>query len=148
MIHWELCKTFQFDRTNKWYMHNRTSVLENDTHKLFRDFDIQTDHLISARRPDLTIIKKKRKKQRTCKIVDFTVPADHRVKLKESEKKDKYLDLTRELKKHESDFYTYKSWCSWYFHLRINKETGELGNKRTRGDHPNYCIIEIWQNTE
>ena len=34
-----------------------------------------------------------------CKIVDFTVPADHRIKLKECEKKDKYLDLTKELKK-------------------------------------------------
>ena len=31
--------------------------------------------------------------------MDFAVPANHRVKLKESEKKDKYLDLTRELKK-------------------------------------------------
>ena len=29
----------------------------------------------------------------------FAVPADHRVKLKESEKRDKYLDLARELKK-------------------------------------------------
>ena len=52
------------------------------------------DHLISARRPDLIIIKKK-----TCKIVDFAVSADHRVKLKENEKKDKYLDLAREMKK-------------------------------------------------
>ena len=33
------------------------------------------------------------------KIVDFAVPADHRINLKESEKKDKYLDLARELKK-------------------------------------------------
>ena len=32
-------------------------------------------------------------------MVDFADPADHRVKLKESEKKDKYLDLARELKK-------------------------------------------------
>ena len=31
--------------------------------------------------------------------MDFFVPVDHRVKLKESKKKDKYLDLTRELKK-------------------------------------------------
>ena len=31
--------------------------------------------------------------------MNFAVPADHRVKLKESEKKDKYLDLARELKK-------------------------------------------------
>ena len=31
--------------------------------------------------------------------MDFAVPANHRAKLKESEKKDKYLDLARELKK-------------------------------------------------
>ena len=31
-------------------------------------------------------------------MVDFAVPANHRVKLKENEKKDKYLDLTREWK--------------------------------------------------
>ena len=31
--------------------------------------------------------------------MDFAVPADHRINLKESEKKDKYLDLARELKK-------------------------------------------------
>ena len=36
---------------------------------------------------------------RICKIVDFAVPADHRIKLKECEKKDKYHDLARELKK-------------------------------------------------
>ena len=40
-----------------------------------------------------------KKKKKTCKIVDFAVPADHRIKLKECEKKDKYLDLARELKK-------------------------------------------------
>ena len=36
---------------------------------------------------------------RTCKLVDFAVPADHRIKLKECEKRDKYVDLARELKK-------------------------------------------------
>ena len=43
--------------------------------------------------------RKKRKEKKTCKIVDFAVPDDHRVKLKESEEKDKYLDLVTELKK-------------------------------------------------
>ena len=38
-------------------------------------------------------------KKRISKIVDFAVPADHRIKLKECEKKDKYLDLARKLKK-------------------------------------------------
>ena len=31
--------------------------------------------------------------------MDFAVPADHRIKLKECEKKDKYLDIARELTK-------------------------------------------------
>ena len=63
------------------------------------------DHQISAKRPDLIIInkkkkeKKKKKKKRTCRIVDFAVPADHRIKLKECETKDKYLNLAREFKK-------------------------------------------------
>ena len=77
-------------------MHNPAPVLENNTHKLLLDVDIHMDHLISARRPDLIIINKKK---RTCKIVDLAVPADHRIKQKECEKKDKYLDLARELKK-------------------------------------------------
>ena len=77
-------------------MHNPAPVLENDSHKLIWDFNIQKDHLILARRTDLIIIKKKK---RFCKIVDFAVPADHRIILKENEKKDNYLDLGRELKK-------------------------------------------------
>ncbi len=77
-------------------MYNQISILENDSHKLLWDFDMQTDHLISARWPDLIAINKNKW---TCKIVDFAVPADHRINLKESEKKDKYLDIARELKK-------------------------------------------------
>ena len=41
--------------------------------------------------------QQQKKKKKICKIVDFAVPADHRINLKEGEKKDKYLDLAREL---------------------------------------------------
>ena len=91
-----MCKKFKFDHANKWYMHNPAPVLENDTQKLLWDFDIQTDHIISARRLDLIIISIKKK---ICKVVIFAVPADHRIKLKECEKRDRYYDLARELKK-------------------------------------------------
>ena len=94
VIYWELCKKLIFDHTNKWYMYNPEYVLENETHKLLWDFEIQTDHQISARRPDQVIIYlKKRVGKRTCRIVDFAVPADLRVKLNENEKKDKYFDF-------------------------------------------------------
>ena len=79
-------------------MHNPAPVLENDAHKPLWDFNIQTDHLIPARRPDLIIINNNKKKKTICKIVNFAVKLDHRINLKECEKKDKYLDLARELK--------------------------------------------------
>ena len=82
VIFLEMCKKSKFDHTNKWYMHNPSPALENDTHKLLWDFEIHTDHLISVRRPDLIIIKKKR----ICKIVDFAVLANHRIKLKNVKK--------------------------------------------------------------
>ena len=41
----------------------------------------------------------KKKKKKNCKIVDFAVSANHKINLKENEKKDKYLDFARELKK-------------------------------------------------
>ena len=66
-------------------MYNPASVLKNDTHKLLWDFDIQTDNLISARRPEVININKKKK--RTCKIVDFAVPVDHKKKLKKVKRK-------------------------------------------------------------
>ena len=31
VIHWEMCKKFKFDHTNKWNVPNLPSVLENDT---------------------------------------------------------------------------------------------------------------------
>ena len=61
--HWELSKKFKFDHTNKWYMHNSESILENEMHKILWDFEIQTDHLILARRPDQEIVDKEKKRK-------------------------------------------------------------------------------------
>ena len=83
MILWELCKMFKFDHTNKWYIHNPESVLENEIHKIFWDIEIQTEHLISAWQPDLVITNNKKKKK------------EKKGKLKESEKREKYLDFAR-----------------------------------------------------
>ena len=63
MIHREMCKKLKFDHTNKLYMHNPAVALENDTHKFLWDSDIQMDRIISARRLDLIVINKKKKKK-------------------------------------------------------------------------------------
>ena len=85
--------------------------------------------------------KKKKKKKRTCRVVDFAVPADDRVKLQGSEK-NKYLDLARELK---------KLWSKKVMVIpivigalgKVTEGTGGLGNKWTSQDHPNYNFIKI-----
>ena len=43
-------KNMKFDYTTKWYRHKPESVLENETHKILWHFEMQTDHLIPARR--------------------------------------------------------------------------------------------------
>ena len=64
-------------------MHKPESMLENETRKILRDFKIQTDHLISARRTDLGMVKK----MRTSRTVDFAVLVVQRVKIKVSVKR-------------------------------------------------------------
>ena len=49
-------------------------------------FNIQTDHVAEARRPDLVVVDNKK---RSCKIIDFTVSGDSRTeeKVKRSDRK-------------------------------------------------------------
>ena len=64
-----------------------------------------TNHLISARRPDLIITNKKKKKKKEKKkekkenLKNCRLSCPGRITQKECEKKDKYCDLARELKK-------------------------------------------------
>ena len=126
-------------------MLNQAPVLENDTHKLLWDFIIQSPNLGQKTKHNNSQQKEQKK------IIDFAVPADHRIKPKESEKKNKYLNLARHLKKTmelESDDYNNRYWCFWYSHQTLIKGTEGLGNKRTRRDQQNYYSIENGHNTE
>ena len=74
--------------------------------------------------------------KRTCKIVDFAVPADHRVKLKESEKKHKHFDLIKELKKtveHESE-----EGRGTYWPKRCEHNNKDKDNSPKTADNKNY----------
>ena len=44
-------------------MQKPESILENETHKILKDSEIQTDPLILARRPDLVLINKKKERE-------------------------------------------------------------------------------------
>ena len=106
-------------------------------------------HLISARRSDLVIFNKKREPAELWTLMSQQT----RVKLKEIEKKDKYMDLVRELKKtmeHERDQLkdTTCNQHARYSHQKISKRSGEIGDKSTYGDHTNYYTVKIRKKTE
>ena len=56
--------------------------------------NIQCDHVIEARRPDIVVVNKE---ERKCTIIDNAVPADKRISEKENEKVEKCQDLKREI---------------------------------------------------
>ena len=95
IVYWMLARKCNFEAGDKWYEHEPEKVLENEDYKILRDFSIQTDHVIPARRPYLVVVDK----ERSCKITDFGVPGDSRIEEKEKDKIEKYQDLGEELQK-------------------------------------------------
>ena len=88
-------------------MHKPESVQEDKTDKILCDFEIQADHLIAVRKPDLVLNNKKKEFVIYC-ILPFLLI------IKESEKIDKYLDLPKNCKtlEYNGDTDTNCSWCA------------------------------------
>ena len=84
--------------------------------------------------------------------MNFAIPSDHRVKLKESEQKDKYIDLASELKNKcgtGNDDYNNCNLCGIGTEsVRFGNKTIRFWNNETSKNHPNYSITENDQNTE
>ena len=95
-IHWENCRANGIHVKSKWYEHQPEAIIDNESCKILWDFTVQTDHFITAKKPEMIFIDKK---HHACQIIDFAIPYDTRVDDKEVEKIEKYLDLARELKK-------------------------------------------------
>ena len=145
------------------------SVRENETHTLFLGLwdtnglpnpDQKTRPSDNQQKKKKKKKKKKEKKKerkeniRTCHLLDFAVSTDDRVKIKEYEKRDKYLDFDRELKKKQNNYGSWSNgdtncnWCTWNGTQRLGKGAGRVGNRRISRDHHNSCIVQISQNTE
>ena len=89
-------KKLKFGNIKKWYIHKPESVLENETHKILRDFETQTDHLNADRRLDIMIINKEKENLSYSVLCRFCGSQSEN---KRKENIDKYFDLARELKK-------------------------------------------------
>ena len=87
-------KNLVYHLSKNWYEHEPEVVTENNKCKILWDFEVQTDHVIKERRPDLVVVDKEK---RICQIVDFAFPYDMKIMEGEVDKITKYQDLGREL---------------------------------------------------
>ena len=68
-----MCEKYHLEKKDKWYKHALDSVSENDEVKLLWDVNIECDHVIEGRRPDIVVVNKQEKR---CTIFDIAAPAD------------------------------------------------------------------------
>ena len=93
---------------------------------------MSTDHLFLAKTLDQVLVNKKK----NYGLVDFAVSADQKVKIKENEKFNKYLNLARELK------------YQWNLKVSLTPIVTGIGNQRKNRDHPDHLTGKIDENTE
>ena len=74
-------------------MHKQKPAQENETNKILSDFEIKTDRLISDRRSDLEIIKKRKEKEKLNLLFSGSQSENQGIQKK------KYLNLATEIRK-------------------------------------------------
>ena len=94
MLHWNICKKFNFPVSKNWWDHKVEKVMESESVKILWDFRIQTDKHLDHNTPDLTVIVNKK-----VWIIEVAIPGDSRVEEKQLEKILKYKDLQIEIER-------------------------------------------------
>ena len=64
-----------------------------------------------------------KKKRRTCHLVDFAVPPDHRVKIRKARQIPRSCQKAEKAVKHEGDCDTNYTWSPWNSLQRLGKVT-------------------------
>lgn len=95
-LHWGICKHYGIDTHRNWYEHHPQPVTESQHVTILWDFSVNTDRTIQANRPDIII---KDHKNKTCLLIDMSVPSDKNIAVKEFDKLSKYKDLEIEIEK-------------------------------------------------
>ena len=89
-IHWKICQYYNAPYGRNWCKHKPQKLVETKTAIILWDFPIQTDRTIQANKPDIT---RKDRKEKICKLIDFTFPVDINISAEEFKKLSKYKDL-------------------------------------------------------
>ena len=85
-----MCKELNVKVEEKWYEHEPQTVTERDNMTTLWDLSIHTDREIRANRPDIVI---KDKQEKSCLLIDMSIPTEKNISGKVTEKLSKYRDL-------------------------------------------------------
>ena len=89
LLHRNICTHYGFYTCKKSWLYDPQPVVESRDVKILWDFEVRTDYVISARRPDIIVLDNKKK----CDfLIDVTIPADINNIEKEKEKILKYQE--------------------------------------------------------
>ena len=95
-IHWTLCNHFGIETSPRWYEHKPEPVTETQNITILWNFAIHTDRTIKANRPDIVL---KDRQNKTCQLIEISVPCDGNLATAEFKKLSKYKDLEIEIPK-------------------------------------------------
>ena len=95
-LHWYICKELNINKEEKWLKHEPHTVTEKDNITVLWDMPIQTDREIKANRPNIVI---KAKQEKSCLLIDMSIPTEKNTSVKVTEKLSKYKDLEIEIER-------------------------------------------------
>ena len=93
-IHRKICNHYSTETPDKWHEHKPLPGVDTSEVIILWDFPIRTYWAIQANKPDIVI---KHKQNKTCQLIDMSVPSDSNISAKEFEKLSKYKDLEIEI---------------------------------------------------
>ena len=111
-IHWDVCRKYGIKVKEKRYEHQPQSVVENENCKILWGFNIQTDHVIEARRPDMIVVDKVKK---TCTIIDLDTLRQQSKQQRDGKDRKilKFSTRAQKIMEHESEGYSYNYRHIW-----------------------------------
>ena len=135
-------------------VHEPESVPENMMHKILWYFEIQTEHLISATKPDLMKINKYiyiyiyiyQNENLPCGgLCCHSGPQSENQRTRIDRQ---VLEPRLTSRKSESNGDTSCNWRVWNCPQRLRKRARKVENRKMNRDYPNNSIVEIGQITE
>ena len=93
---WNICQNYNIEVAEKWYEHNRETGIDNGNTTFIWDMPVHTDREIKADRPDIVV---KCKDEKSCLLIDVSIPSDKNTSVKIVEKLSKCNDLEIEIER-------------------------------------------------